>query len=65
MAFIDSQKSTLKFQSIGSLVDFAVFIDSSKFFINRRLLTITGEFTQADIELAKNGYGAIEVQLET
>jgi len=52
------QQVTLQFTSILEMIDFEAIV-STIFHINRRDLTITGTFTEADIELAKAGFHAI------
>jgi hypothetical protein len=50
--------TTLKFPTILLLIDFQMVTKTESFQINNINLTLTGEFSEADIELAKYGYHA-------
>jgi hypothetical protein len=50
--------ATLQFHSIMELVDFQMTTNTVRCTINDIDLTITGRFTEAELELAKAGYQA-------
>jgi hypothetical protein len=52
---------TLQFPSIIEMIDFETIFSNSIIHLNRTDLTLTGQFTEADIELAKVGYHAFVV----
>ena len=43
------------------LVDFSIQIDAVKAEIDKDLFTITGDLSEAEIELGKNGYHAMAI----
>jgi hypothetical protein len=49
---------TLKFNSLMELIDFQLTSDAIRCAVDAGLLTITGAFSEADIELAKAGFNA-------
>jgi hypothetical protein len=52
---------TLQFPSIIELIDFQSIVSTYIIHFNRTDLTLTGIFSEADIELAKAGYHAFVV----
>lgn len=48
----------LLFRTILDLLDFESVIEEQSHVTNRSRLTISGDFEEADIELARAGYGA-------
>jgi hypothetical protein len=55
------EERTLKFASIIDLLDFEAEIRSNVLFVNRTHLTIIGKFNDGEIQLAKKGYNASEI----
>jgi hypothetical protein len=55
------EERTLKFRSIIDLLDFESEIKANVVFVNRTHLTIIGNFNEGEIELAKRGYNATEI----
>ena len=53
---------TLKFLSIKQLIDFTLTIDLTHCEVVRSTFLIVCQLTEAEIELAKNGYQALEVE---
>ena len=53
---------TLQFPSLPEMVDFQAHVDIFFLCANHIDLTLTAEFTEADIELAKAAYGAVVIQ---
>lgn len=54
-------QTTLQFPSIIEMIDFQTIVGISIIYYNRTDLTLTGEFTEAEIELAKTAYGAVVI----
>ena len=52
------KNTTLQFPDIQVMIDFQMAAQTESFFINRTQLTIRGNFTPADTELAKRQYQA-------
>ena len=52
------KKISLQFEDILQLVDFIQFTKNDHCSINLEKLMVNGEMSDADIELAINGYGA-------
>jgi len=50
---------TLQFLSVIELIDFELITKNDAALSNESRLTISGKFSEADIELAKIGYHAI------
>lgn len=59
-----AQRVSLLFPSILELVDFTIIAETPVYIINRQRLVLTGDFTQADIELALRGFHASIIQFE-
>ncbi|HEY0060336.1 MAG TPA: hypothetical protein VGB56_14460 [Flavisolibacter sp.] len=55
----------LKFSTLLSLVDFTLATDMTKCEIDRVQLTISCRLSDAELELAVNGYGATIVESRT
>jgi hypothetical protein len=53
---------TLQFPSIIEMLDFQALFADNNIHLNRRDITLTGKFTDADIEFAKAGYHAVVVE---
>ena len=49
----------LQFPTLRDLVEFQLVSDASRSEVNTSLLTITGHFSEAAIELAREGYKAV------
>ena len=64
IAFIIMQ-FTLQFQSIIDFIDFQTTADFMLSHYNLTDLTITGTCSEADIELAKAGFGAVVIEVTT
>lgn len=58
---MDGKVITLQFSNVLDLVDFQMVTKTHRFEINTVHLTLTGYFSEADIELAREGYNAIHV----
>jgi hypothetical protein len=58
------QTSTLHFPSIIELVDFQGAANADIQHFNLADLTLTGNFSEADIELAKAGFEAVVVETD-
>lgn len=56
------KSATLKFSTILELIDFQSLLDHGHHEVDRNHLTISGQFDQADIELAKAGFKAIVIE---
>jgi hypothetical protein len=50
---------TLQFPSVKEMSDFKAVVTVTIIYSNTTKLTLTGNFTEADIELAKGGFGAV------
>jgi hypothetical protein len=55
---LTSMTTTLQFQTILELIDFQMVATAQPLKINTLKLTLTGNFSEADIELAKVAYNA-------
>ena len=55
----------LEFRSIVALVDFTLAIDMTKCEIDRIHLTLACRLTDAELELALNGFGATVIEART
>ena len=51
--------TTLQFPSIVQLIDFQLAVKGVEMQYDVKTLTVTGEFSEVDIELAKAGFRAI------
>lgn len=58
------KKVTLIFPSILELVDFTIKVNTQVFEINRTKLSLTGKFSEEDIEVARRGFNAIILELK-
>ena len=47
------------------LADFSMFVDIKKALIDKDKLTLTADLSEAEIELAKNGYNALVVTVSS
>jgi hypothetical protein len=56
--------TTLQFRTILELVDFQMLTATPQLKINTLRLTLTGDFSEADIELAKADYKAEVISTE-
>ena len=56
------RKVTLRFPTLKQLIDYTLTIDITNCEVVRSYFLLICELTEADIELAKNGYGAVEVE---
>ena len=52
------QTVTLQFPSLPELLDFQLVTQTQTFHVNTVTLTLSGAFPDAEIELAKAGFGA-------
>jgi hypothetical protein len=59
------EKTTLKFSTLCEMKDFQAIVKTAVIFSNTSHLTLTAEFCEADIELAREGFGATIVELPT
>ena len=50
------KKTTLQFSNLADLVKFQKAIEMSSYRINATAITLTGQFTESDIQLAKEKY---------
>jgi hypothetical protein len=55
-------QTTLQFPSILELVDFQLIVETNAIQLNRVNLTLTGNFSDADIEFAKLSFRAAVVE---
>ena len=61
--FIIMPQTTLQFKSVIEFIDFQTTANIKISHYNLRDLTITGSLTEADIELAKAGFGAFIMEV--
>lgn len=59
------KKVTLQFNNILSLIDYLDVIKNYDCWMNRRDFTVSCLLSEADIELAKQGYGATVLELQS
>ncbi|OLY94456.1 hypothetical protein SAMN05444008_10164 [Cnuella takakiae] len=58
------ERTTARFASLSELVDFQMITDQRRAVIDPAGCTLTGRFTEADLELAINGYQARTLSTE-
>ena len=56
------RKVSLQFPSLKQLIDYTLTVDVTKCEIIRSTFTLICELTDADIELAKHGFGALDIE---
>ncbi len=55
------EKRTLKFQCLVNMAKFSKLV-SAGFLMNTNKFTLTGKFSDEDIELAKDKYKAVQIE---
>lgn len=55
---------TIIFPSILELVDFTIKVNTQVFEVNRARLSLTGEFSEEDIDVARRGFNASVLDID-
>jgi hypothetical protein len=56
------ERKTLHFPTLIELIDFEVNIDRPDLEVNRQSRNISGRFTPAEVDLARNRFAALEIR---